>query len=101
MKLISKIENNIIADTLIKKGINTISQEVYEKLSENKFFQSLIKNDYIKVIDKKIKSVKVEVSVKAPDFTKMSYQELKKYVVKNNIKTDSMKKDDILKALCK
>lgn len=99
IKLRSKLENNLLDNVLVKKGITYIEEEVYNKLLKNETFKKFCDLGYIaQVVVNKVKEAKKEISEK-PDFTKFSYQDLKKYVKEHNIKVKSQSKDDILKAL--
>lgn len=99
----SKLEANIFDGVLIKKGMNELTEEQAEIIFNNYTVKDLLQKGYLRVID--LKDIKVREAKKAnnpevkPDFTKMSYNELKAYVGKHNIKTKSMKKDDLLEAL--
>lgn len=88
----SKLENNVFSKILIKKGKNTINEEVYAELLKDKVFKNFLEKGFIKIEDR-------EEENKEIDFTKMTYAELKAYVKANNIEVKSLKKDDILEAL--
>ena len=90
MKLISKLENNVIAGVLIKKGKNEIEDAVYNTLCKDKHFARFVKNGYI---------VKETGDKPENKFESMTYDELKQYVKDNNIEVPSLKKADILKVL--
>lgn len=97
----SKLENNMFDNVLVKKGINHISEELFNKLKQNKTFKAFCDLGYIACTAKeKVKEVKEEIANK-PDFSKFSYDELKAYVKKHNIKVPSLKKADILAVLNK
>lgn len=101
VKLKSKLENNIFDNVLVKKGINHISEELFNKLKQNKAFKSFCDLGYIAcTVKEKVKEVKEELTNK-PDFSAMSYDELKAYVKEHNIKVPSLKKVDILAVLNK
>lgn len=97
--LISLLENNIFCGVLIKKGFNNLTDAQYQKASESMAFLDAVKRKLIYEYKAKTPDeTKVIADVK-PDFDTMSYADLKKYVAANGIKTDSMKKNDLLKAL--
>ena len=93
--IISLLENNLFSDVLIRKGVNTIADEVYTELCKNKQFKSFAEQGYIKVETE----TKKEDLNKEKSYENMSYSELKAYVQKNNIEVKSLKKADILEAL--
>lgn len=99
--LISTLEDNIFLGVLIKKGVNKIPDKIYNNLISNPVFRARMTLGQIKEQGQKTKSAAktAETIQQTTDFDSMSYDELKKYVKENNIKTDSMKKADILKAL--
>lgn len=101
IKLISKLEANIFDNVLLKKGINVISEAAFNQLKKNKTFLNFFDAGFIThIVAEKIKEAKTEIREK-PDFSKFSYEDLKKYVKENNIKVSSMKKTDLLAALNK
>lgn len=99
--LISTLEDNIFLGVLIKKGVNKIPDKIYNKLISSPVFRARMTLGQIKEQGQKTKAAAktAETTQQATDFDSMSYDELKKYVKENNIKTGSMKKADILKAL--
>lgn len=88
-KIISALENNLFSNVLIKKGLNIIEDDIYKKLCSDKQFKIFLSRGYIKP----------EAEEKEKNYEDMSYQELKRYVQKNNIKVNSFKRVDILEAL--
>lgn len=108
MKILSKLENNIIEGVLIKKGKNTLKENDFIKLSKNPEFMRFVQDKKFILEEQKkqeVKETKKEAK-KEPekkddksDFDSMSYDELKKYVKENNIKVDSYKKADLLNTL--
>lgn len=96
--IVSRLENNFFAGVLITKGLNHITDKEYEKLKTAPLYIAACSNGLI--IEKQAVSVKVsKEKTTGLNFDVMSYAELKEYAAKNNIKTASMKKTDILKAL--
>lgn len=93
--IISTLEDNIFLDVLIKKGINKIPDKVYNKLISSPVFRARMALGQIKLQGRQPKPA----AKNGIDFNSMSYEQLKKYVKDNNIKTESLKKADILKAL--
>ena len=99
INLKSKLENNIFDGVLVKKGISQIEEALFEKLSKNPTFVKFLEGGYIlKVAAQKVKEAKEEIKNK-PDFSKMSYNDLKKYVKDNKIEVKSLSKADIYEAL--
>lgn len=100
IKVKSKLENNIFDGVLIKKGYNIIENNVYfNVLEKNPTFTSFKAKGFIKDIAGECEVKKECKTEEKPDFASMSYADLKKYVKDNNIEVESMKKDDIYKAL--
>ena len=88
----STLENNVFSKILVKKGKNTINEEVYAELLKDKAFKGFLEKGFIKIEEQ-------DEEITQTDFTKMTYDELKAYVKANNIEVKSMKKADILEAL--
>lgn len=112
VKIKSTLEANIFDGVLIKKGINILSESEAEIIFNNYTVKDLLKKGYLRVIDLKDVKAKEEKKTeqktkqkeekkddKKPDFASMDYNDLKKYVKENNIQVESLKKEDILKAL--
>ncbi len=97
--IISKLENNLFDEILIKKGINKVNNLTLSNLLKNTTFKTMCANGYIKIVkpeqkqeDKKITSINPE---------DMNYQELLKFVKAHQIKTEGTKKVDLLAAIKK
>ena len=108
IKINSLLENNIFDEILIKKGKNRISDDIYTQLLNNKTFNHFVDNGMIKIersecvtIDEQEPEyINIPEEKETPiNFDRISYNELKAYVIKNNIPVKSMKKVDILAAL--
>lgn len=95
--IISKLENNLFDDVLIKKGVNKVNNLVFSRLLKNTTFKSMRANGYIKVM--KNKQTKQNNDNKTPDFKSMNYQQLLKFVKEHQIKTEGTKKVDLLSAI--
>ena len=96
----SALENNMFSGILLKKGKNIISDREYNTLLLNVDFCTFIALGYIKVKGADFTKVKQAVTESVtPDFDSMTYAQLKKYVIDNNIQVKSMKKADILESL--
>lgn len=91
----SSLENNIFSGILVKKGKNTLSNKSYSTLLLDINFCTFLSLGFIKLEGVTSNTVEPET----PDFDSMTYQELKDYAKKHNIKTKSEKKVDILEAL--
>lgn len=95
--IISKLENNLFDEILIKKGINKVDNLTLSKLLKNVAFNIMCTHGYIKVVtpvqkeeDKETTSINLE---------DMNYQELLKFVKAHEIKTEGTKKADLLIAV--
>lgn len=100
MKTITSfLEKNIFNGITIKKGLNNLTDSQLKKAMQNKAFAAFVDRDLIREITAKTPDEKRVVSEAKFDFNSMSYTDLKKYVIENNIEVSSMKKADILKAL--
>lgn len=91
--IFSKLEDNIFAGILVKKGENKITDKECEILFKNHHFCAAAGRGFIFLQHTS------RENNSAPNFDEMSYAELKKYVLDNNIAVTSMKKADILEAL--
>lgn len=90
----SQLEDNIFSGVLVKKGKHLITEREYRTLITDVNFCTFIEQRKIK-----LEGQKNTYRSEKPDFDAMNYQELKAYVKLHNIKTNSDKKADILKAL--
>ena len=95
-EIISRLENNLFSGILLKKGKNIITESVYKTLKSDKHFARFLAKGFIKTVSEK-KEDKQDKQAVNVDLT--DYNELKRYVVENGIKTASIKKEDLLKAV--
>lgn len=101
IKINSKLENNIFGGVELKKGINKYKNADYARMSHDRNFKRhiLVKNIEIMELSAPGAVKPAGADKEKIDYTKMSYNELVKFVKKNNIETKSMKTADILEAL--
>ena len=97
LTIISKLENNLFDDILIKKGSNNVKNIELSSLLKNTTFKSMCAKGYIKILGNK--QSKPQTDDKVLDFESMNYQELQKYVKAHQIKTNGTKKADLLAAI--
>lgn len=109
IKLYSKLENNEFSGILVKKGLNTLTDEKFEILKHDSGFYQAMYNGFIDVTEDN--PVAAPEPIPAPvenndppqpvDFNKMNYQQLLKYCKQNGIQVSSNKKADLLAAIQK
>lgn len=100
IKINSKLEKSIFGGIELKKGINKYRNADYARMSYDREFKRHILVKNIQIMDMSApEPVKPILKAEKPDYAKMSYNELVKFVKANGIKTKSMKTADILAAL--
>lgn len=100
--IISKLEDNLFSEILVKKGENNLQDKLVDELLKDKEFKAFVNAGYIKVqqpVKKVTKKVPPVSDGEKPDFASMSYQQLKAYAKAYNITPKSQSKEDILNAI--
>ena len=95
--IISKLEDNIFSGILVKKGENRLTDKECDILFKNHHFCAATGSRYVFLRLSDVPKPKAEITT--PDFDQMTYNELKAYAKKHNVKPASNKQADIIEAL--
>lgn len=95
--IISKLENNLFDEILIKKGINNVNNLTLSNLLKNATFKTMCANGHIKVVKPAQKQEDKKTTSLNPE--DMNYQELLKFVKEHQIETEGTKKANLLAAI--
>lgn len=95
-KIVSKLEDNMFLDVLVKKGSNLFYESDFKKLKSDKNFISFQNKKFIIIEQKKSK---VSVSKAPIDFESMNWKDLLAYAKSKGISVKAKSKIDIINEL--